>query len=168
MSRKANTKKTPITEVLLDLRADFVSLYAQMRALVDNRSAWSDGIEGGRATLALLGDASSKLLSVSEASQQSDSDLETARLEIKILSENLDASNVVEGQLRADGERCRAELMPTRTELARAKKDNARLLNQVKEQQAELEQLRATQTQQETALANTRALAKQLGEATGT
>lgn len=155
-----------ISEQLLELDADFGSTLDRLQGILKNRALWSDGIEGCRGAVAMLTETGGKLKGLVEAAQQLDADLATARSEIKTWSVNHADLCSVERQLREERDRQRAELLPLRTELARLKKQQAAASAVEKELRTECEQLRTARDDQGTALANARALAKQLSEAT--
>jgi chromosome segregation ATPase len=155
-----------ISEQLLEVNADFASTLDRLQAVLKNRALWSDGIEGCRGAVAMLTESGQTLKGLTDAALQIDTDLATARSEIKTWSANHADLCSVERQLREENDRQRAELLPLRTEEARLKKQLAGALATAKELRTECEQLRAARDEQGSALANARAIAKQLSEAT--
>lgn len=155
-----------ISEQLLEVNADFAGTLDRLQIIVKNRALWSDGIEGCRGAVAMLTETAKKLKGLGDAALQLDADLATAHSEIKTWGVTHANLCDVERQLREECDRQRAELLPLRTELARLKKQQAASSAVEKALRTECEQLHTALDEQVSALANTRALAKQLSEAT--
>lgn len=177
---------TQVSEQTIELSAEFASLLERLQALVDNRSAWQDGIEGCRAALAMLNGAAEKLKAVNEAALLLEADLETSRAECKTWGANHAELSAIERQLRSECERSRGELgaltetraerdglraageqqaskiESLKAELARSKKERSAFLTAQQDLRAECERLRATLEQHEATIASAQVLAKQL------
>lgn len=151
-----------VTEQTQELSADFTSLLGRLQALIDNRSAWADGIEGCRAALEMLKGAAEKARAINEAAGKLEVDLDTAKSESKTWSKNYSELGVVERQLRADVEDLGAELKIIKSKVANLEKRNARLATIEKELRTECEQNRAALDEKGAAMASARSLAKQL------
>lgn len=99
-----------VSDQLDELRTELQDSIAKLNALIDNRSAWADGIEGCREGVALLGRTQSRLQAITEITQQLESDLTCARAELERWSAMHAELSAVERDLRAEGDRCRAAL----------------------------------------------------------
>jgi chromosome segregation ATPase len=175
-----------VSHQTIELGIEFAGLLARLRALIDNRSSWQDGVEGCRATVELLTGATERLTAICDAAGKLEANLDAARAECKTWSANHADLCVVELQLRAKGDEQRVELKTAKAEIAALKKRNGELIGFERElhsTKAQIESLKArnekfVSTNQElreaneqhraelerlgTALASARSLAKQL------
>jgi chromosome segregation ATPase len=151
-----------VTEDMCEMHDDFAGLLERLMVLVANRSAWADGIAGGREALAVMSDATAKLTSVIETVNQQELDLTTARKECESWAKIHADLSLVEADLRTERDSYRAELSPLKAELARLKKKQIEWMAAEKKLRTEVDQYRQAFEQQETLVANARGLAKRM------
>jgi hypothetical protein len=105
-----------VSEDVLELRVAFADSLERLAVLVENRSAWADGIEGCREALVMMTEAADKLKAIGDAAGQLEFELVGARAESETWSKNHAELCVVERQLRAECEQSRAELKRLKAE----------------------------------------------------
>lgn len=156
-SREAPKRKAPaqtpsnsgaVSDQVVELNAELLETLGHLNALIDNRSAWADAIEGCREAVTLLRSLQGRLHAVLEGTQKVESDLASSREETSQLNKMHGELSVVERNLRADNERLR--------------KTHADILVTAQEQSEEHEKKRAVLAKQVASLANVRALAEEM------
>jgi chromosome segregation ATPase len=144
-------------EQLLELSGDVSESLKRLQGLIDNRSAWSDGISGCREALAMLTDAATKLTAIREHATQLESDLAITRAANATWSKNHAELSTVEQDLRAEIASRRAELSSLR--------EKGWCPSEVEQELRETcEQQRLAISQQRDCIEKFKSLAKQLSE----
>lgn len=137
-----------VSEQVTELDAELDGLLSQLKALIDNRNQWADGIEGCRAGVTLLTSTKFRLKLIIEGARKIEADFASARAELDRYNTMHAELSAVERDLRAECERYRkmhAELSRVESELRDA-----------------LEKQQATLEKQATSLANARLLTQEL------
>jgi hypothetical protein len=129
-----------ISEQVFELRKEFAASLERLASLVENRSAWSDGISGCREALVTVTEATAELTALEDGAKQLESDLATARAENETLSRNHADLRLVETQLRSERESSRVEMKGLRAETERLRKKNVDAAATEQDLRAELAQ----------------------------
>jgi chromosome segregation ATPase len=137
-----------VSEQVIALNAELLETLGTLNALIDNRSAWADAIEGCREGVALLSGAQTQLRAITESARRVESDLTSARAELERWSKMHADLSAVERDLRAECERHR--------------RTHADLSAVERELRADCEKKGAALEKQATSLANARALAQEM------
>jgi len=137
-----------VSDQLIDLNAEVKELLAKFKTLIENRSAWADGVEGCREGVVLLGGAQNRLQVIVEATRKVESDLASARSELERWSKMHAELATVERDLRAECDRYREA--------------HANLEKVERALRADCDKKRAALEKQTTSLANVRALAEEM------
>ncbi len=138
----------PVSTQVSELQKQLQDSLARLNALVENRSAWVDGIEGCREGIVLLNQVKERLQAINEDACKQESDLASARAQIERWSKMHSELSAVERDLRAECDRLRdayADLSDTERNL-----------------RAESEKKDATLKKQATSLANVNLLAVEM------
>lgn len=137
-----------VSDHVVELNTEVEGLLGKFKALIDNRGAWADGIEGCREGVVLLGHARIRLQDLLDAALQVESELTSARAELERWSKMHTDLSAVERDLRAENDRYRK----THSDLSAVERDL----------RADCEKKRATLDKQAISLANARSLAQEL------
>ena len=165
MNTVANVKRTPalkktasaaesapqddaLSTQIAALNAQVLETLSHLNALIDNRGAWNDGIEGCREAVVLVRGLQGQLHEISGQAVQVESDLDSARAEIKQWNKMHADLASVEKALR--------------TENVRLREENAGLLRVEQELSSEGGKKQALIEKQATSLANLRLLAQEM------
>lgn len=137
-----------VSAQLGDLNKEVMSTLGRLNSLIDNRSAWADGIDGCREAVTLLRSMQGRLHSIVESTNKVEADLISAQADNARWNKMHADLTLVEGDLRA--------------ECARLRETNATVVSAGSELRAEHEKLKAMLTKQSGSLSNVRALAQEL------
>lgn len=137
-----------VSDQVVELNTEVQGLLGKFKTLIDNRSAWADGIEGCRSGAALLNQVQIRLQGINEAARKVESELTSARAELDRWSKMHADLSAVERDLRAECDRHR--------------KAHADLSIVEHDLRTDNEKKRATLDKQATSLANARALAEEM------
>jgi septal ring factor EnvC (AmiA/AmiB activator) len=137
-----------VSDQLTELNAEVLDTLSHLNALIDNRGAWGDAIEGCREAVTLLRTIQGRLHEIVEGAQKVESDLASARDESARSNKMYAELSAVERNLR--------------TECERYRKLHADLVVVEQEMRAECGKKQAALEKQATSLANARALAAEM------
>jgi hypothetical protein len=98
---------TTVSEQVSELDTALDGLLSQLKALIDNRSQWADGIEGCRAGVTLLTSTKFRLKLIIEGARKIEAEMASARAEIDRYNQMHADLSAVERDLRAECERYR-------------------------------------------------------------
>lgn len=96
-----------ISKRIAELQTSLAKDLKQLRALIENRAAWKDGIEGVREAVAVVEQAHAEMKTVCEGAGALEKELATARAESERWSKLHAELSIVERELRAEADRCR-------------------------------------------------------------
>lgn len=137
-----------VSDQMTELDGELQGLLGKFKALIENRSAWADGVEGCREGVVTVGNVRRRLQSILESARAVETDLASARAELERWSKMHADLSTVERDLRA--------------ELDRYRKMHSDLAAVEHELLAAREKQQATIAAQASSLANARALAQEM------
>lgn len=139
---------SPVSDRVVELNTEVQESLTRLNTLIDNRSAWADGIEGCRESVVLLGRTQTRIKEILDAARQVESALASARAELERWSKMHAELATVERDLRAECDRYRQA--------------SAELSDAERSLRADCDKKQAVLDKQASSLANARALAQEL------
>lgn len=139
---------TEVSEQLADFDKEITSTLSHLNALIENRNAWADGIEGCREAAVLLKSMQNRLRVTFETANKVEGSLASATAEISQWEKMYSELTLVEKDLRAERDRLRESA--------------SRQAIVENELRTEFEKRQATLDKQASSLTNARALVQEL------